>query len=393
MVKNDINDKNSRRPDKRCPNCGILKSYSNFATHFKKCSETNESNELMLENLNLKKTIEDLNLKNKNLETEISDLKSILANKNEKLDPITMNDVIFNKSYGTQLTYSNAWRKYIKWCEDEKYESSAIRSAQAYFKSVQHPKLAEKRLKPTSLNQISSVLQIMFKRIYSKDISQYLPSRYKFQHLRIKPKYSMNTDEIKTFLKSQLYNMESFLSCYILIFSGCRVHTLSMIRPENYENGTLEMFDFKTHRSLEFVFTQNMKQIMDCYYKKNCNNPFLFFSQDLNTSTHEQVTIRGKYLSTKMRRLIKNSKVFEHVNTKRFSIGCHIFRTTKVHQCITKFKEFALSECRKSIGHSQNSYAINFYMPKNPEVPLFMDLIDEIDYLIQNDKEWNVNFS
>jgi len=203
----------------------------------------------------------------------------------------------------------------------------------------------------------------------------------------------MNTDEIKAFLKTQVYDLESFLSCYILIFSGCRVHTLSMIKPENYQNGTLEMFDFKTQKSLEFTFSEKMQQIMDCYFKKNRKNPYLFFSQDLNTSTHEQVNIRGQYLSMKIRNLIKNSKVFEHVNTKRFSISSHMFRTTKVHQCMTKLKEFALSECRKSIGHSQNSYAINFYMPKNSEVPLFMDLIDEIDYLIQNDKEWNVKFS
>lgn len=389
MVKKDINNQNkSKRPDKRCPKCGVLKSYSNFATHVKKCTETSENNELLLENLNLKNTIENQILKIKKLESENFDLKALLADKDEKLDPITINEVIYNKSYGTQLAYSTIWGRYITWCKDEGIESSSIRSALDYFKIVQDLKRNNKTLKPTTLNLISSVLQTLFKKIYSKDISKYLPKRTNFQNLKIKPKYVMTIEEIKAFLKSQINDLQNFLSCYILIFSGCRVHSLSMIKPENYQNGIFEMFDFKTQKSLEFVLSDNMKQIMDSYHKRNSNNSFLFFSQDLKMNSQVMVTTRGKYLSIKMRKLIKNSKVFEKVNFKKTSIGPHIFRTTKVHQCISKFKDLALNECRKSIGHSENSYAINFYLPKNTEVPLFTDLIGEIDYLIQNDEEW-----
>lgn len=389
-MEEDIQSKNTRRPDKRCPNCGIFKSYSNFSTHYKKCIDINEKNQLMVENLNLKKINEDLLLKIKEQETQISDLNSIIASKDEKLDPITINEVIYSRSYATQLAYSKIWNRYIKWCKYENIDSSAIRSVQNYFRSIQHPKLSSQLLKPTSLNQVSSVLRSLFKKIYSKDISAYLPKRYGFQQLRIKPKYTMTTDEIKAFLKSQIYNLQNFLSCYILIFSGCRVHTLSTIKPEDYENGTFYLFDSKTQKNQEFVLSKTIKQIMTSYFKNNCHKPFLFFSQDLNLSMDSRnlVTLRGGYVCSKIKKIIRNCKVFAKVDTKRFSLGSHIFRTTKVHQCISKFKEMALSECRKSINHSDKSYSIKFYTPKDIEVPLFMDLIDEIDYLIQNDEEW-----
>jgi len=57
---------------------------------------------------------------------------------------------------------------------------------------------------------------------------------------------------------------------------------------------------------------------------------------------------------------------------------------------MSQFKDLALKECRKSIGHSDFSSAINYYLPKNSEVPLFTDLIEEIDNLIQTNKDWKM---
>jgi len=386
--------KSTRRPDKPCHICGIPKSYSNFKTHTRKCSEKskNKKYNFPLENLKLKLCLEDQKLKIQKLESEISELRAHFKNEHEDQDPITINEIVCNKSYGTQIAYTRIWNKYILWCQETDKVPSSIPSVIKYFKEVKNPKLSSKRyFKPTTLNLLSSVLRTCFKKIYSKDISEYLPNKVKFQNLKIKPKYAMTTDEIKALLKEQINDLQNFLSCYILIFSGCRVHSLSMLEPRNYKDGVFEMFDYKTQKRLEFVLSNNMREIMDSYFRRNFKKPFLFFSQDdLDMSSEDLVTKRGKFLAMKMRKVIKNSKIFEKVDTKNVSLGPHIFRTSKVHQCMSQFKDLALKECRKSIGHSDFSSAINYYLPKNSEVPLFTDLIEEIDNLIQTNKDWKM---
>lgn len=382
-----------KRPEKKCPYCAIPKSYTNFKAHLRRC-QNNKNKKITtthIENITLTKENEDLKRKILELEYEIRNLKASLKKDNSR-DEITIKDIVRNKSYGTERTYSFIWNRYINWCNINVMSPSSIESASLYIYEFKNPKCTKKIPKPSSVNQAISVLITCFKRLYTKDISSYLPRRTKFDFLKIKPKYVMDKDEIKSLLSTQLNNMENFLGCYVMIFSGSRVHTLSMLRHDNYYKGNLELTDHKTQQLLQFKFSNTMANVMDAYLKANTDKPFMFFSQDLKENK-ELVNMRGRHVGMKLRLILNKSKIF-NVDPKKISLGSHIFRTTKVHLRANEMNNILVEECKKEINHSSFSNSIKHYLPpKNFEKALFSELIAEIDKLIET-KEWKLeNYS
>jgi integrase len=371
-----------RREDKICPICNYPKSYSNFAVHVRACKnkeriKNNEIHQLKETNQILNKKIEDLESKN----YELQSLLNI-----QGIEPYTFDDFLNDKSYGTKGTYTHIWNRYIKWCKDKKIEPKSIYFARLYFNEIKSLNI----FKQSTLNLIRSVMINLFNKIYSIDLSKFFPKQIKFYRLDIKPKYVMSVDEIKAFISELISdkNLNNFLSFYLLIFSGCRIHSLAMLTPKSYSDGELKMVDYKTGKTTKFELTKVMKNVMNNYIDKNSNNNFLFFSQDLNINSDDIVSVRGKYLSMRTRRIMLKSNVFRKVNTKEKSIGPHIFRTTKVQQVMSEIKEKVLEQCRKAINHTQGTQSIYHYLPKDFDVSLYSNLITEIDNIIMNDSSW-----
>ncbi len=129
---------------------------------------------------------------------------------------------------------------------------------------------------------------------------------------------------------------------------------------------------------------------MNNYLQTNSNNNFLFFSQDLNMNSDDLVTVRGKYLSMKIRKIMIKSNVFKKVDYRQKTIGPHIFRTTKVQQVMSELKEKILEQCRQAIGHKLGTYSINYYLPQDFNISLYSNLIEEIDKIIEKDSTWMI---
>jgi len=374
-----------RREERKCPICNLPRSYSNFAAHIRACRERekNKSNELIL----LKESIQNLQQTIKDLQSKNSELQSLLNN--HGLEPYTFENLLCNKSFGTRNTYKTIWFRYLKWCKDKNIEPKSITSATSYFDNIKETSKG-KTFKSSTVNLIRSVMIVCFNRIYSINLSKYFPRKIKFNRLQIKPKYVMTDLEIKSFLLEQIHDLNNFLSFYLLIFSGCRVHSLAMLSYKSYSDGVFKIVDFKTDKSSKFVLTKNMKAVMDHYLQSNSSSNYLFFSQDLNINSEKLVTIRGKYLSMKIRKIMLKSKVFENIDTKTTTISPHIFRTTKVQQVMGEIKQKTLEKCRKAIGHSPGTQSINYYLPKDFTISLYSSIMEEIDSMIQDELTWMI---
>jgi hypothetical protein len=368
-----------------CPKCGNFKSYSNFSTHFKNCSTKNDKrieliNEQAAEIKNLKTKIMKLEFENSTLKNKINSLENNID------DKITFENLLILKKDNTRKLYTNVWDSYLTYCRDNQKNHENRNSAIEYFNNI-----SKSKLKHSTQNTTRSVLIRLFKSLFNKDLS--LLRKHKFRNLKLKPKYNLSNEQIKEFLKIYLteehYNLEVFLSLYILTFSSCRCHSLAMLKKENYINGEFHMYDSKTENTFIFKMSGRVLELVEEYLSMHTDT-YLFFSQNILNSTEEDelVRIRGKYVSNKIINLIKKSKFFNNDDAKKYCLSSHMWRRTKASISHKEAFEFACKVSRESIGQAVNSSANLYYVPgietyENKEYTKLKSEIDELisDYL------------
>jgi site-specific recombinase XerD len=341
-----------KEANKECPKCSKKFSYSNWAKHVNKCDGESrqemidkEKAELLKKNLKLERKISKLLKENKALRFQ-------LGNKQE--DFLMMSDLVKNKCANTRSSYQYHWDKYLDWCETEEIQPSEKKSIIDYFATLIRPVFTVRRkMKPSSLNTIRSVFLTGFKHIFNKNIQALLP-RQKTQSLKVKPKYQMSNEEIFEFLKTLKLKIRDFLVYFILTFSGCRVHSLAMLKGKDYKNMTLDMHDYKTNQEIPFSFSNDAVGNMMTDYVTNQNpEEFLFYSPSGNSfytcDVYEAVKKRGKFVSQILRIQLKNSIVFKHVSRNDFCVSPNMFRKTKAMTEFQRSINYALEETRNQL--------------------------------------------
>lgn len=384
----EIKKNSNKYYPRACPKCGKKISYSNLSTHTKNCIK--KQNKTTLEILKIREEILHLKEKIFALENENKNLLSLLENK-ENEDFITFDDIIKSKSENTKELYSRVWQEYNSWCAENSKKNFLISSAINYFQSLQQKQIRPyKKHKNSTLNTIRNVLSYLMQIIFNKNIRPHL-KKVKFRNLDIKKKCVLENYQIKDFLLSQINNSEMFLMFYILIFSAVRVHTISLLRKQDYDssNHSLMLFDSKTQHKINFELSGNVVFLMENFLKNKKDESFIFLANGNKTSFEnmtddEVVKIRGKFLSGRIIKILKENEVFSSIDRKKYSIGAHLFRKCAAIASYKKALEFASSVARNSIQQSKNSSAVYYYTPdpSNYKNNFYGELLNEIDEML-----------
>ena len=361
--------KKKRRDDLYCEKCYTFKSYANFQKHIKKCLGTKKK-KVNLE-VNLLKEINELKEKIVKLEKENANLRLQVSSGDETLE---MEDLVTNKSHNTQLSYIGNWKKYEIWCFDNDKPCNNKKSAINYYSCLLKPPIGCKKLKYSSISTARSVLLLGFKYIYKQEINFFLNHKKK---RNIKPKYSMSDEEIFLFLTS-FDDKQDFLAHFILIFSACRIHSLAMLKKKDYQNGVINLYDFKTEKGIPFTFQDSfINKLLDHHLSNKSEEDFAFYPP-YNVRSLQDLTKRSKYVSQLVKIRIRNSKVFQHINKQNFSLTPHMFRKTKAKFEFDIIVNEGLKKARKSINQSDNSNAIFKYVDIPQTCQIFETLMEKI---------------
>ncbi len=374
------------REDKFCDKCQYYYGYSNFSKHYKICqgklikkSKEEEKENLMQEIIKLKSRV-------KELEKENEQLRSQNANANAKVeDPLEFTDIIKNKSINTRSSYKCIWDKYLAWCKENNYFPWMRKSIVQYFYNLKNPPFNEKRKKASTLNTTRSIILSSVKTLYGKDLSK-LISKVK-NSTKAKPKYEMSEEELFDYLSSYKFLEEDFLALYILIFSGCRVHSLAMLRPANWDGENVNLCDYKTKKLIPFKIESTIiKAKLSEFAKAITEDKFIFYNTTSSAADIKMyiddwlVKLRGKYVSQILRNKIQTHWVFNKVSRFKFCLGPHMFRKTKASLQFNDFIFQALEGSRQSINQSSGSGAINHYVsPKSVRNIFYDKLIERLD--------------
>ena len=387
-----------KRPEKECPKCFKKFSYSNWAKHVNKCDGESRQEEIDKEKAELLKKNMKLERKIAKLLKENKALRFQLGNKQD--DFLMMSDLVKNKCANTRSSYQYHWDKYLDWCETEEIQPSEKKSIIDYFATLIRPEFTVRRkMRPSSLNTIRSVFLTGFKHIFNKNIQALLP-RQKTQNLKVKPKYQMSNEEIFEFLKTLKLKIRDFLVFYILTFSGCRVHSLAMLKGQNYKNMTMDLHDYKTNQDIPFTFNTDAVGTMMTDYVANRNpEEFLFYSPSGNSfysyDVYEAVKKRGKFVSQILRIKLKKCEVFKHVSRNDFCVSPHMFRKTKAMTEFQRSLNYAIEETRKSINQKKGSQATYNYIDVPKKNTLYEQLVERVNQLFETEdsnKIFELNF-
>jgi integrase len=388
--------KKSREP-KLCQSCEKKISYTNFSKHQQNCGKNKDDKseekrkKLEEENAQLQKKIDEL-------ESENAHLRSLL--KEEKKEIFTVDSIIKSKKSNTQTSYRRTWDEYLLWCEENKAEPNSRTSCLDYFNDLCNPLPKTKRLKFTSLKTVRSVLMIFFKSLYQKDVTGILPkpdSRGDEKKL----KYVIPDDVLLNFF-CNMKKIEDFLFYYILLISGCRNHSLAMLKRKNCNNEIINYYDFKKSKSYSVeIMSKVVKEIFILFLNSKNPEEFVFYPPYFRKSKYtdkqemlekmkidsEIVKKRSKYVSQIIQKQIKDSECFDHVDDKTICLGPHMFRKTKAVEAYNVAMNFSLGVSRMGIKHEAKTNSIfDYVIPHSMEMEIHKNLLNQIDnYLIKED--------
>ena len=362
--------KKKRRDDLYCEKCDTYISYANFQKHLKKCQGTKKKKINLEVNL-LKKEIDELKEKILQLKKENANLRLQISSGDETLE---MEDLVKNKSHNTQLSYTSNWKKYEIWCFDNNKPCYNKKSAIDYYSYLLKPPFGSKKLKYSSISTARAVLLLGFKYIYKQEINFFLNSKKK---RNIKPKYSMSEEEIFSFLTS-FDNKQDFLAHFILIFSACRIHSLAMLKKKDCQDGVINLYDLKTDKEIPFTLQDSfINELLDHHLSNKSEEDFAFYPP-YNVRSLQDLTKRSKYVSQLVKFKIKNSKVFQDIDKRNFSLTPHMFRKTKAKLEFDTIVKEGLKKARESINQSAKSNAIFKYVNIPKTCHIFETLMEKI---------------
>ena len=241
--------KRVRRPDVECQTCFVKFSYANIAIHTRRCRGLGPRQKWKEEKEDLIIKNKILAHKNEKLEVENKLLKIKLKEKNISLPNIDIDQVIHNKSENTKSSYNSQWARYIEWCAECDLDFETKESVFEYYKNL----CSQINLRASVINLIRGILIKIFKTLYNLDLSVLLTKKRERKREHKKPKYHMNNKEILSYLYDFRCQPQNLLAQIILIFSGCRVHTLSAIKKcDIASDGSIAMQDYKTNKEIIF---------------------------------------------------------------------------------------------------------------------------------------------
>jgi integrase len=410
VIEKKINgiQKKAKLPDKKikrapviCSSCGIAKSYSNFNKHYLTCQANNKKSKIIFEKKqNFEEEIKTLKLRVRELELENEMLKSQIK-LSEEDEILTMNQLVESKKTNTKSSYLYHWTKYLDWCSDRKKISHSKNCVLEYFNELCDP-LTEKKYKPNTINTIRSILMTGFSNLYDKHISKLLNKKTSTKRNKTKEKYSMSQEELLKFFES-LTDIQDFLYYYILLITGCRNHSLAMLTPDDYEDGVLSYKDYKTDQEHSVKIKSDIvTNLFDIYAGKKDRSDFLFYPpyfhrRDNDTRKEmldkmfedsEILKKRSKYVSAKIRKQLKESEIFKHVD-KKICLGPHMFRKTKAMNAYKFSESRKLEFSRNEINQKQGSSAIfNYVYGDGSPVDIYEELLKKIDDSVVNKQKY-----
>ena len=169
---------------------------------------------------------------------------------------------------------------------------------------------------------------------------------------------------------------------FILLFSGCRVHSLSGLQKKNCSTEGITIYDTKTQKMHLFELSDLDFRLMFQDFISDLNEEdFVFFKNKCLSTKQNILTYRSKYMSARIKKEIIASKMFHHVDIKKETLSAHMFRKTKAMNIYQESVNSALNNVRNAIGQSENTNAIFHYISIDPVPPkmLFQDIIRKLN--------------
>jgi hypothetical protein len=247
----DLENPKKTLPKKLCGRCNKEFSKANIAKHSRKCTgsesrrqQVMEMRKLIQENSLLREEIKEVRKENEVLKLKL---------KNEEPEIFQLKDVTETKKLSTKKSYNRYWKRYEDFCVDNGgLPIRSVKSVIEFFNSITNSEFSGgKPYTITTKKTIRSVLATTFKTMFGKDISHLLKVKNAKKRLP-KAKYSLNNEEVYGFLKSLKNSVQDFIPMYVLIFSGCRVHSLAMLKKSAISGDTLNLYDHKTEKDIPF---------------------------------------------------------------------------------------------------------------------------------------------
>ena len=368
----------------RCGYCGKDRDEHNRKRHITACATKYKCNHLE-EIEGLKAEIENLKDKIKNLEEMNFQLNSQIKGK----ELLTMEQLVSMKSHNTKSSYVYHWGNYLNYCKINNLDCISKSTAMEYFKNLRNRSI-ESNMKLSTLNLIRSILVLGFKHLFELNIGCLLP-REKSTFAKTKPKYVCQDEELYEYLRYLLLELkdeQSFLANYILCFSGCRCHSVSMLKKKDLNFNTLLIRDYKTKKDLPFNLTLTMSDMLQKFLELKSDEEFMFYHHPLDAKKYsndgEIVKRRTQVVGPILRLQMKASPIFQHVDLKKICLGPHVYRKTV---CNTQFREFlkqGFAQSRKAINHTPGTLGVFSYLDTNVQNQFYNTLIKRIDDLVDN---------
>ena len=256
-------------------------------------------------------------------------------------------------SESTKENYIREWKQFSKWLNKNK-KSVSVDSANTYIASLSNRAASTQRTK-------HNVLQVLLQHLIDRNIQL---NKFRMR-ISYTPKRALSNEEIREYLEEQRrVDREDYLIQRLLITYGLRINTIALLKIKDLEfleageeEHMIHLPDSKVkNRRLELI-SQELEGLMVEFIGEDYDSEdYIFYKSGGDKSFRRRAQDIGFRINSR----IKNSKVLRKRGGYKYT--SHMFRKTKAynmfHTELNKLKD----QVRASIGQSQGSQAIEFYI-------------------------------
>jgi integrase len=258
-----------------------------------------------------------------------------------------------NVSPPTLDNYLLKWRLYTKWLRRNNRTVSA-ESANSYISSL--------NCRASTQRKKHNTLQLLLQHLIDRNVRL---NKFRMR-ISFTPKKALSDKELAAYLQEQReIDTEDYLIQRLLATYGLRINTAALLKIKDLEflnvdgdeDHLIHLPDSKVkNRRLEKI-TPELEALLKKFIKGDTKpENYVFYMEGRNKARK----IRAQDLCMRINKRIKESKVLKKSDNYKYT--SHMFRKTKAYNMYQKGNELLKEQIRSSIGQSQGSTAVEFYI-------------------------------